>query len=160
MRERTALMMGSVMAAGVVAGAVTTWLLGLPRLEADPAPAWSTHLWLTLPAMLATLFSTWWHTRGDLMAGLSSKVLATRITGGAFTIFVLAFSVIALVNALSGAEFSASFGLELISTLCSVLFTGLIATAVLYLPAFLAEYVVILLVRRSPMRNLLSGVVQ
>lgn len=159
MTERMALMIGSAIAACVVAGSVTTLLLWVPGSDADPAPDWSVHLRLTVPAMLATLFSTWWHTRGSLMAGLSNKALATRITGGAFTVFVLALSVITMADILFRVVHSTSSGFELIYALCIVLFTGLMATAVLYLPALLAEYVVILLVRRSSMRKPISGVV-
>lgn len=154
-----ALMIGSTIAACVVAGAVTTLLLGIPGPDADPAPTWSGHLLLTVPAVLATLFSAWWHTRGSLMAGLSNKALATRITGGAFTAFVLGFSVIVMTDNLLRVVRSGSSGFELVYVLFGVLFTGLMATAVLYLPALLAEYVVILLVRKSSMCNPISGVV-
>ncbi|MBP6748791.1 MAG: hypothetical protein KA144_04050, partial [Xanthomonadaceae bacterium] len=68
MNERIALILGSALAAVIVA-APMVWLLGVTDSEGSSSLVeWKMHLRMTLPAMIAVALSAWWHSRGRRIA--------------------------------------------------------------------------------------------
>lgn len=158
MNERIVLILGSALAALLFAGTVAWLFLAPGSEEAVSATAWIPLLRLALPAILAAALSAAWHSRGGRAVDCEDVTLASRIVWWSFPLFATILVGVFVLDGMIFADRVAGLASDLAMMSAAVFVIVMLASLVLFIPAFFVEYAVVRLVRSDRMRALLSGV--
>ncbi|TXI49700.1 MAG: hypothetical protein E6Q50_07545 [Lysobacter sp.] len=157
MNERIVLILGSALAALLFAGTVAWLFLAPGSEEVVSATAWIPLLRLALPAILAAALSAAWHSRGGRAVDCEDLTLASRIVWWSFPLFATILVGVFVLDGMIFADRVAGLASDLAMMSAAVFFIVMLASLVLFIPAFFVEYAVVRLVRSDRMRALLSG---
>jgi hypothetical protein len=156
---RIALIIGSTLAAMVVAGA-SAWLIGSFDSEPDlQDPEWIVHLRITLPAMVAVALSAGWHTRGNRAIDCPDGTLSARIAWWSFPIFGVLIALMQSIETFAFADGTEGHSANMMMGMTGIFVIAMLASIFLFIPAFFAELAVVRLVRAAWLRAVMSGVV-
>lgn len=151
------LILGSALAALLFAGTVAWLFLAPGSEEVVSATAWIPLLRLALPAILAAALSAAWHSRGGRAVDCEDLTLASRIVWWSFPLFATILVGVFVLDGMIFADRVAGLASDLAMMSAAVFFIVMLASLVLFIPAFFVEYAVVRLVRSDRMRALLSG---
>lgn len=158
MTQRVALIVGSTLAAAVIAAPLAWVAVWLGSRPVASNAICIIQLRLTLPAMLAAFCSAWWHSRKGRAIHCPQGILSARIVWWSFPVLAAIAALVMSMELALFAKMSATSASDLMLSAASLFVIVMLASNLLFLPAFFLECAVVRLVRARYVRVVSSGV--